>query len=131
MQDFRNLKVWRKAHALVLQVYAKTAYMPKEEVFGLTAQIRRAAASAAANIAEGSSRTGDKEFGRFLQVARASVTEVEYFAILISDLEMLKKARTAEIESAAVEVRRMLSGLLATLPQSHDCKVIENHHGRD
>ena len=66
MQDFRKLQVWRKSHSLVLQVYAKTAMFPKAETYGVTAQARRAAVSIAANIAEGSARSGDKEFARFL-----------------------------------------------------------------
>lgn len=66
MQDFRKLKVWQKSHALALHVYGKTADFPKAEMFGVTAQTRRAAVSIAANIAEGSARSGDKEFARFL-----------------------------------------------------------------
>ena len=83
MQDFKNLKAWQKAHRLVLETYAKTANFPREEQFGLTAQVRRAAVSIAANIAEGSSRRGDREFAQFLRVASGSASEVEYFAILV------------------------------------------------
>ena len=69
MQDFKKLTVWKKSHALVLDVYAKTAHFPADELFGLVAQMRRAAVSIPANIAEGSSRGGDKEFAQFLRVA--------------------------------------------------------------
>jgi four helix bundle protein len=116
MQDFRNLKVWQKSHALVLKVYEITADFPKAEMFGLTAQTRRAAVSIAANIAEGSSRSGDRDFARFLQVALASASEVEYFSILIGDLAMLKKAEAVRLGTDAAEIKRMLGGLIASLP---------------
>jgi four helix bundle protein len=116
MQDFRNLQVWQKAHSLVLSAYAKTATFPKHEIFGLTSQVRRAAVSTAANIAEGSSRRGDKEFARFLEIAAASATELEYFSILVSDLGLLNTSEAEALGHDAVEVRRMIAGLIASLP---------------
>jgi len=116
MQDFRKLKVWQKAHSLVLDVYARTTDLPKSEAFGLTAQTRRAAVSVAANIAEGSARSGDKEFARFLYMSLGSASELEYFSILIGDLGLLKKSDTAKIGTDAAEIKRMLSGLIASLP---------------
>ena len=118
MQDFKNLQAWQKAHRLVLETYAKTANFPREEQFGLTAQVRRAAVSIAANIAEGSSRGSDREFAQFaqfLRVASGSASEVEYFAILVADLSLLSRPEAAHIAEGAAEVRRMLSGLLASL----------------
>jgi four helix bundle protein len=116
MQDFRKLQVWRKSHNLVLEVYAKTASFPNAELFGVTAQTRRAAISIAANIAEGSGRSGDREFARFLQMSLGSASEVEYFSILIADLGLLSKAEAAKLEARATEIKRMLSGLIASLP---------------
>jgi four helix bundle protein len=116
MQDFRNLKVWQKSHALVLQVYAATANFPKTEMFGLTAQTRRAAVSIAANIAEGSARRGDKEFAHFLQIALASASEVEYFTILMADLALVRKGEAAKLGTEAAEIKRMIAGLIASLP---------------
>jgi four helix bundle protein len=116
MQDFRNLKVWQKSHRLALKVYAITANFPKAETFGITSQARRAAVSTAANIAEGSARSGDKEFARFLYISLGSASELEYFAILIGDLGLLKKPEAAKIETDAAEIKRMLSGLIASLP---------------
>ena len=116
MQDFRKLKVWQKSHALALEVYAKTATFPKTETFGVTAQARRAAVSIAANIAEGSARSGDKEFARFLQISLGSASELEYFSILIADLGLLRKTDAAKMESNAGEIKRMLTGLIASLP---------------
>jgi len=115
MQDFRQLQVWQKAHQLALDVYAETATFPKSEIFGITSQMRRAAVSIAANIVEGSSRKGDKEFGRFLQVALASFSELEYLTILVSDLKLLENRRAVKLGGDAVKIRRMLYGLLSTL----------------
>jgi len=116
MQDFRKLQVWRKSHSLALQVYAKTAAFPKDETYGVTAQARRAAVSIAANIAEGSARSGDKEFARFLYISLGSASELEYLSILIADLGLLKKPEATKIETDAAEIKRMLSGLIASLP---------------
>ena len=116
MQDFRKLKVWQKSHRLVLRMYAITAAFPKSEMFGLTSQTRRAAISIAANIAEGSARNGDKEFARFLYVSLGSASELEYFAILVADLGLLNRSHAAKIGADAAEIKRMLSGLIASLP---------------
>ena len=115
MQDFRQLQVWQKAHRLALAVYAETANFPKSELFGVTSQMRRAAVSVATNIVEGSSRKGDKEFGRFLQIALASSTELEYLVILAEDLKLPGKTRATKVGNEAIEIRRMLYGLLSSL----------------
>ena len=90
MQSFKNLKVWEKAHVLTLDVYRSSKSFPRDEVYGLTSQMRRSAASVGANIAEGSCRNGDCEFGRFLQIAMGSASELEYHLLLARDLELLK-----------------------------------------
>ena len=115
MQDFKNLQVWQKSHALVLDVYAKTANFPPSEMYGLVSQIRRAAVSIPSNIAEGSSRGGDKEFAQFLRIACGSTSELEYLSILVADLAYLDKKGATALGDQAVEVRRMLSGLMGTL----------------
>jgi four helix bundle protein len=84
MQSFRNLKVWEKAHAITLDLYSASRSFPRDEVYGLTSQMRRASASIGANIAEGSCRKGDAEFGRFLQIAIGSASELEYCSHMIS-----------------------------------------------
>lgn len=116
MQDFKNLQVWQKSHTLVIDVYAKTANFPPAEIFGLTSQIRRASVSIAANIAEGSSTGSDREFAQFLRRSLASASEVEYFSILISDLGLLERKAAKKWGEDACEIRRMISGLLATFP---------------
>jgi len=78
MVDFKDLKVWQKAHQMALTTYRVTAAFPKEEIYGLTSQLRRAAASIGANIAAGCGRRSDGDMCRFLQIARGSASEVEY-----------------------------------------------------
>jgi len=81
MRDFRQIRVWLKAHELTLEIYKTTARFPREEVYGLTSQLRRAAASIPANIAEGFGRGGNAELARFLQMGMGSAYEVEYHAL--------------------------------------------------
>ena len=90
MQSFKNLKVWEKAHVLALDVYRSTKSFPREEIYGLTSQMRRASASVGANIAEGSCRKGDADFARFLQMAAGSASELEYHLLLARDLCFLQ-----------------------------------------
>lgn len=93
MQSFRNIKMWEKAHALTLRIYQVSKTFPKEELFGLTSQMRRASASVGANIAEGACRKGDAEFGRFLHIAIGSASEREYHLLLARDLRVLRVLR--------------------------------------
>jgi four helix bundle protein len=90
MKDFRELKVWRKAHELTLAVYQITASFPREELYGLTAQLRRAGSSIAANLAEGCGRNGDAEFARFCSMAMGSASELEYHLLLARDLKLIQ-----------------------------------------
>src|SRR5438067_7487662 len=112
MKDFKDLKVWEKAHAITLLVYAETRAFPKEELYGLTSQIRRAAASVAANIVEGCGRRSDGEFTRFLQIARGSASELEYHLLLARDLHLLNEGQFRKLNSMVVEAQRMLTGLV-------------------
>jgi four helix bundle protein len=98
MEDFKDLRVWTKAHELTLYVYQKTRSFPKEEMYGLTSQMRRSAASVGANIAEGCGRRSDGEMRRFLQIARGSANELEYHLLLAKDLHLLQDAEFAELE---------------------------------
>ena len=115
MQDFKNLVVWQKAHKATLEVYARTAVFPSEERFGLTSQLRRAAASIPANIAEGCGRDSDLDFRRFLRISTGSANEVEYFLLLARDLGLLMPDTHDELLVMVVEVRRMLIGLIRRL----------------
>src|SRR5436309_11705815 len=93
MKDFRKLKVWEKAHQLVLTVYQLTTPFPREETYGLTAQIRRSALSIPSNIAEGCGRDGDAELARFCLIARGSATELQYQILLAHDLKLIPSGR--------------------------------------
>ncbi len=111
MQDFRNLEVWNKAHRLTLDVYRVTENFPRTEVFGLSIQLRRGAASIATNLAEGCGRA-QGEFGRFVQIAFGSACEVEYQLLLSRDLELIAAEQYDGLVANVLEVKRMLNGLL-------------------
>jgi four helix bundle protein len=115
MQDFKKLKVWEKGHQITLAIYKLTARFPKEELYGLTSQMRRAAASIVSNIAEGRGRAGRADFGRFLQMATGSASELEYQLLLAHDLNYLKAEEYQNLEKGVVEVKRMLSALMQRL----------------
>jgi len=115
MQSFKNLKVWQKAHAVTIEIYTESRSFPKEELYGLTSQMRRAFASIGANIAEGSCRKVDAEFGRFLQIAIASASELEYHLLLAHDLRILPATDYERLSSGVIEVKRMLSSLIGSL----------------
>ncbi|MGH9500774.1 MAG: four helix bundle protein [Terriglobales bacterium] len=108
MQSFRNLKVWGKAHVLTLDVYRSSRPFPRDEMYGLTSQMRRASASIGANIAEGACRKGDCEFGRFLQIAMGSASELEYHLLLAHDLELLKSPDYKRLSEKAEEINGCL-----------------------
>ena len=112
MQDFKNLQVWQKSHALTLAVYKATRDFPKDELYALTSQMRRAAASVPANISEGCGRGGDPEFGRFLQMAMGSASELEYHLLLAHDLGYLRDDPFKDLTANVIEVKRMLASLL-------------------
>ena len=112
MRDFKKLVVWEKAHNLTLAVYRNTDSYPKEELFGLTSQLRRASASIPANIAEGFGRSGSAELARFLQISMGSASELEYHFILAHDLKYLSDESYNQLDSMVVEIKQMLTGLI-------------------
>ena len=115
MQDFRELRVWEKAHALTLDIYRVTQAFPKDEIYGLTSQIRRAAVSVGANIAEGCGKDNRPDFARFLQNAAGSASEVEYHLLLAPDLGYMPGDVCERLGGCASEIKRMLTGLIQTL----------------
>lgn len=115
MKDFRQLKVWERAHRLALAVYKASAEFPQEELYGLTSQIRRASMSVPTNIAEGCGRGSDADFARFLQLAMGSACETEHQMLLSLDLGLLSKDDYAPLQADVEEVKRMISGLLKTV----------------
>ena len=118
MKDFRTLHVWKKAHELTLHVYKITNTFPKEELFGLTSQMRRSSSSIPTNIAEGCGRGSDAEFRRFLQIAFGSLSELDYQLILAGDLGFVGSERQAELAASLVEIRRMLATLIRKVKSS-------------
>jgi four helix bundle protein len=112
MKNFRDLQVWHKAHALTLSSYQSTAQFPREEIYGLTSQIRRCAASIAANIAEGCGKRGNAEFQRFLNIATGSASELEYHFLLARDLGFLADTEYKQLDNKVTEVKRMLASLV-------------------
>jgi four helix bundle protein len=119
MQDFRNLKVWQKAHALTLEVYRSTRGFPVDERFGLTAQLRRSCASVPANLAEGCARVGDVDFARFVNIAAGSASETDYHLLLARDLDYVDDATYQPLLAQVSEVKRMLNSFERTLRGSN------------
>ncbi len=118
MGDFRNLAVWRRAHALALRCYTACAAFPFAERFGLAAQLRRSAVSVVSNIAEGAGRGRDREFRAFLAIARGSLHELEAQLLLARDLGFVAGEVAAGLEVEIHEVSRMLAGLTDHLVRS-------------
>ncbi|MGA7560138.1 MAG: four helix bundle protein [Terriglobales bacterium] len=112
MKDFKDLRVWSKAHFLTIDIYKATRLFPKEELFGITSQMRRAASSIGANIAEGAGRKSDGELTRFLHIARGSASELEYHLLLAYDLGLLSEAVHGLLAKQTDEVQRMLTALI-------------------
>ena len=115
MKDFRTLKVWEKAHALTLAVYQAASNFPKQETYGITSQIQRAAVSIPTNIAEGCGKDSDPELKRFFVIAMGSSSELEYLLLLARDLCYLPEDKYDSLQNELVEVRRMLNSFIQRL----------------
>jgi len=113
IQSFRDLEVWKQAHQLVLTVYRITQHFPAEEKYGLVSQMRRAAVSVPANIAEGFKRHGQSEKVRFYNISEASLEELKYFLILSQDLAYVPDI--SQPMSDAETISRMLYGLIQSI----------------
>ena len=118
MRSFRELKVWQKSHSITLDLYKATASFPKHELYGLTSQLRRSAASVPQNVAEGCGRGSGLDFARFLQIALGSASETEYHILLAADLGYFDASLARQLEDRVIEVKRMLSSLI--LKVRHD-----------
>ena len=117
MVNFRQYRAWQKAHGLTLRTYRVSMGFPKDERFGLTAQIRRSVASIPTNMAEGCGRFGDRDRARFFNIALGSASEVEYQLLLITDLGYIEKATHDELAGLVIEVKKMLSSLVLCLKE--------------
>ena len=115
MHQFKELKVWQKGRALVKEVYQATSSYPKEELFGITSQMRRAAVSIPANIAEGTGRNSNADFCRFLDIANGSAFELETLVILSLDLEFMNQSEFEKFDAWLNELQKMIFGLKESL----------------
>jgi four helix bundle protein len=115
MQHFTKLLVWQRSHKLVLTIYNASVDFPKFELFGLTSQLRRAAASVPTNIAEGSKRQSESDFSRFLNMAEGSLAETEYLLMLSRDLGYIQPSAASRYLREVSEILRMLAGLRGTI----------------
>lgn len=110
-KHYQELIVWQKAMDLAASCYQITRSFPKDETFGMVSQIRRAAASVAANIAEGQARSNPKEFSHFLRIARGSLAELETHVLLCERVDLIDKTNVDKLISLSTEISRMLRGL--------------------
>jgi len=118
MQDFRKLYVWKKSHVLTLEIYKVTRNFPKEELFGLTSQLRRSASSIPTNIAEGCVKSSQKELSRYLYIALGSASETEYLILLCYELNYVKEIEYQKLLFDVQEIKKMIiSFILKINPQ--------------
>jgi four helix bundle protein len=117
MRDFKKYDIWQLSHSLTLEVYKITSVFPKEELFGITSQIRRSAASIPTNISEGCGRNSDKEFNQFLNIALGSALETEYLFILSKDLNYIDEANFLDFNLKINSIKSKIYKLKQKLTQ--------------
>lgn len=115
MRDFRQLKVWEKAHALTLAVYRATVAFPRTELYGLTSQMRRSCVAIPTNIAEGCGRGSPADMARFLYMALGSASQLEYQLLLARDLQLLDASLHERLTNDTIEVKKMLATFVQKL----------------
>ncbi len=108
MRDFRKYSIWQLSHELTLKIYKSTERFPKDEIYGLTSQIRRASTSIPTNISEGCGREPDAEFNRFLSIALGSANEVEYLILLSSDLNYRDLSLRDDLHKSINTIKRKI-----------------------
>ena len=116
-QGFRDLKIWQRSRSLVKRIYDSTARFPKEEIYGLTSQIRRCSVSIPSNIAEGSSKRSTREFLRFLNIAYGSLAELETQLLLACDLGYMTEQEIDSIFQETSEIGRMINSPINKLSE--------------
>jgi four helix bundle protein len=120
MRNYRDLQVWSKAHLLTLELYRLSRVFPREEVYGVTSQLRRAAVSIGANLAEGCGRRTSSELARFVRIAMGSASELDYHLILCRDLGFLKDEDFQRSAEGLGEVRKMPASFLGKIEAQID-----------
>jgi four helix bundle protein len=122
MRNYKDLQVWRRSHNLTIQIYKITYSFPKEELYSLTSQIRRASSSIPTNIAEGCGRGSEVDFARFLQISLGSAYETEYELLLAHELEYINKDDYYPLLKEISEIIKMLTRLIFFVKQSKETK---------
>jgi four helix bundle protein len=112
MRNYRDLQVWKKTHDLALELYRVSQRFPREEIYGITGQLRRAAVSIGANLAEGCGRRTSTELARFVRIALGSASELDYQLLLSRDLGFMAAEEFTSASAALTEVRKMLTSFL-------------------
>jgi four helix bundle protein len=111
MKNYREMRVWEKAHGVAVRIYEITQSFPNSELYGLTSQLRRAAVSIAANLAEGCGKSSDSEFGRYVDIASGSASEADYLVLLAKDLGYISPDAYGGISEEITAIRKMLTSL--------------------
>ena len=124
MRDYKKYDIWKLSHFLTLEIYKITEGFPKEEVFGLTSQIRRASSSVGINIVEGCGRGSDEDFKRFLRNASGSAFEVEYILLLSKDLNYISEEKFLELSPKAEELKMKISKLILKIEEDISKKKV-------
>lgn len=123
MRNYQDLQVWTKAHSLTLELYRMSRLFPREEVYGITSQMRRATTSIGANLAEGCGRRTSNELARFVRIAMGSASELDYLLLLCRDLGFLKSEDYHRSSKTLTEVRKMLTSFLSKIEGQTEVKA--------
>jgi four helix bundle protein len=115
MRDYKKYSIWQQGHEIALEIYRITKNFPKDELYGLTSQIRRAVSSIPTNIVEGCGRESDLDFRRFLVIALGSATEVEYLLLLCFELGYIEESHFSHLTNKVVAIRKQLRNLIDKL----------------
>lgn len=127
MRNYRDLEVWKISHKLTLELYAASKKFPKDEMFGLTSQLRRATVSIGANLAEGCGRRTTPEFARFIRIAMGSASELDYHLLLCRDFDFVSHEFYERSSKELVRMRKMLSALLSSVEAQMQEKALTAH----
>ena len=127
MQNFKDLKVWRKSHELTLAIYELTRQFPQNEMYALTSQVRRATFSIPSNIAEGCGRNTNADFAHFLNIALGSINELDYFILLSKDLNYVSSDMYINTEKMIGEIRAMLISLINKIRNTYNSTLTTQH----
>jgi len=123
LRNYRDLKVWSKSYGLSLELYRLSRSFPKEELYGITSQLRRAAVSIGANLAEGCGRRTNAEMARFVRISMGSASELDHHLLLCKDLGFLQDEDYKRTSRGLVEIRKMLAALLDSIEAELNVKV--------